>query len=58
VATFSQGLHPGAQWQQLSDSITLGRATTTLRIHLFRTEGSGTIYWDDLKIEPDNGSGS
>lgn len=56
VAIFSQGAHPGAEWQQLSKSITLGKTTTTLRIHLFRTDGTGTIYWDDVKIEPDSGS--
>ncbi len=56
IAIFSKGLHPGADWQLLSDSITLGKTTTMLRIHLFRTEGTGTIYWDDVRIEPDNGT--
>lgn len=54
VAVFSKPLHPNADWQLLSDSITLGNSTT-LRIHLFRTEGTGTIYWDDMRIDPDNG---
>lgn len=54
VAIFSQPLHPGSDWQVLSDFVTLGNSTT-LRIHLFRTEGTGTIYWDDVRIDPDNG---
>ncbi len=56
MAIFSNELHPGADWQPVSDSVTLGKASTTVRIHLFRTAGTGTIYWDDVRIEPVNGS--
>jgi hypothetical protein len=54
AVTFSGVAHPGTQWQPLAHTFTLGKYSTTIRIHLFRTEGSGTIYWDDINIEPDN----
>jgi len=55
VAIFSDTVHPGPNWQLLSDSITIGKEGT-LRMHLFRREGTGTIYWDDVRISPDEGS--
>jgi|SRR5271166_1224580 len=57
VAIFSKTLHPGTSWQLLSDFVTVSQAGT-LRIHLFRTEGSGTIYWDDVGIYLDKGAES
>jgi Carbohydrate binding domain len=46
---FSTPLDPGQQWQLVTDSVTVS-ASGTLRIHLFRNEGSGTIFWDDVRI--------
>jgi hypothetical protein len=40
-------VHPG--WQLMTQSLTIGRLPT-LRVHLFRNEGSGTVYWDDVHI--------
>ena len=54
VPLFSETLHPGTAWQPLANSITVGEAGT-LRIHLFRTQGTGTIYWDDVQIKVDEG---
>jgi hypothetical protein len=49
VAAFSIPIqvHPG--WQLMTQSLTIGRLPT-LRVHLFRNEGSGTVYWDDVHI--------
>jgi hypothetical protein len=55
VAIFSKTVHPGTSWWLLSDFITASQAGT-LRIHLFRTEGSGTIYWDDVSVYLDKAS--
>jgi hypothetical protein len=55
VAKFSKRLHPGTNWQQLSQSVTVSNAGT-LRIHLFRGQGRGTIYWDDIAISHEGGS--
>jgi hypothetical protein len=50
VATFSRKLRPRVgEWQFLDDSFTLGNGRR-LRIHLFRNKGSGSIYWDDIRI--------
>ncbi len=49
VSTFSNGSHPQGTWQFLSTFATADPAGT-MRIHLFRLEGSGTIYWDDVSI--------
>jgi hypothetical protein len=54
VPIFSEILHPGSAWQLLSDSINVGDAGT-LRIHLFRMEGTGTVYWDDVQIKAGDG---
>ena len=40
-------------WQRLSLSATVGRIPS-LTIHLFRNNGSGTIYWDDVAIYRQN----
>ena len=52
VSSFSNGTHPLRTWQFLSTFATADPAGS-IRIHLFRLEGSGTIYWDDVKIYPD-----
>ena len=39
----------GPDWRNLSRSFTAGR-DGTIRLHLLRGPGSGTIYWDDIHI--------
>lgn len=53
VATFSPQVHPDQKWQMLSHVVTVSQKGT-LRIHLFRTKGAGTIYWDDVDIQPES----
>ena len=48
LATFSSIVNPRPGWQLLSESVTATKPT--LRVHLFRNRGSGTIYWDDIQI--------
>ena len=48
-STSSPFLPTGSSWQNLSLSFTAGREGT-VRIHLSRGPGSGTIYWDDIHI--------
>jgi hypothetical protein len=47
--TFSRMLTARPDWQLLSQSFTVG-PQGAVRIHLFRNQGSGTIYWDDVGI--------
>jgi carbohydrate binding protein with CBM4/9 domain len=50
VASFSPQLKPdSSSWQLMSHSV---RATKcgTIRIQLFRNQGSGVIYWDDVRF--------
>jgi len=49
VVGSSPFLTPGQDWQKLSQSFTAG-AEGTVRLHLLRGPGRGTIYWDDLRI--------
>jgi Carbohydrate binding domain len=49
VASSSPFLTPGTDWEKLSQSFTAG-AEGTARLHLLRGPGSGTIYWDDIRI--------
>jgi len=49
VSTSSAFLNAGTGWQSLSHSFTAGREGT-VRLHLSRGPGSGTIYWDDIHI--------
>jgi Family of unknown function (DUF6311)/Carbohydrate binding domain len=49
VASSSPFLTPGQDWEKLSQSFTAG-AEGTARLHLLRGPGSGTIYWDDIRI--------
>lgn len=49
VASYSESLIPHPVWQPLKQSVTASSAGT-LRIHLFRQQGSGTVYWDDVHI--------
>ena len=50
VATFSPELHSTPEWQLLTHSMAAG-ADGILRLHLFRKQGSGTLYWDDLTLQ-------
>jgi hypothetical protein len=54
---FSKTVYPDANWQLLADTISI-RYSGRLRIHLYRTEGTGTIYWDDVKIQAESKSDS
>jgi len=49
VAVFSPIVHLYPGWQLVSRLVTVGR-TGNIRVHLFRNQGYGTIYWDDVRI--------
>src|SRR5271166_5756309 len=49
VASSSPFLTPGTDWEKVSQSFTAG-AEGTVRLHLLRGPGSGTVYWDDVQI--------
>ena len=49
VASSSPFLTPGTDWEKLSQTFTAG-AEGTVRLHLLRGPGSGTVYWDDVQI--------
>ena len=49
VATFSALADPTPEWHLVEDSVAVS-APGTLRIHLFRNKGTGTIFWDDVRI--------
>ena len=49
VATFSPAVSPDPVWQPIEQSVTVGPGGN-LRIHLYRNQGSGVIYWDDVSI--------
>ena len=49
VATFSSARKPSSDWLLLSHSFTASRGGI-VRIHLVRSPGTGTIYWDDVGI--------
>ncbi len=46
---FSEVAHPGARWELLSRVVDVTQQGS-IRIHLFRTDGTGTIYWDDVRV--------
>lgn len=50
LATFSAPAVPGQSWQLVTHSVTVKAAGSTLRIHLFRSQGSGKVFWDDVRI--------
>ena len=52
VATFSPEVKPGNGWQLVTHSVTV-RCPGIIRIHLFRKWGSGTIFWDDIRVYRD-----
>jgi Family of unknown function (DUF6311)/Carbohydrate binding domain len=49
VASSSPFLTPGTDWEKLSQTFT-AEAEGTVRLHLLRGPGSGTVYWDDVQI--------
>jgi hypothetical protein len=52
-STSSPFVSVGPDWRNLSRSFTAGR-DGTIRLHLLRGPGSGTIYWDDVRISREN----
>jgi len=49
LATSSSLYKPRESWQLVQHSVTVA-APGTLRIHLIRNQGSGTVFWDDVSI--------
>jgi hypothetical protein len=51
VANFSNAINPATSWQLLKYEFKVSAAAQGVaRIHLFRNEGNGTIFWDDVRI--------
>jgi hypothetical protein len=51
VATFSDTINPNAGWQLLKYEFKVSaNSQGVARIHLFRNDGNGTIFWDDVQI--------
>lgn len=51
LANFSAVMKPSTGWQLLKYEFKLSAAAQGVaRIHLFRNDGSGTIFWDDVRI--------
>jgi len=51
AATFSGTINPTASWQLLKYEFKVSAASKGIaRIHLFRNEGNGTIFWDDVQV--------
>lgn len=48
ASIFSKILYLGTNWQLLLDLVAVSLGGP-FRIRLFRTEGTGTIYWDDMR---------
>jgi Carbohydrate binding domain len=55
VPTFSPPLTATPEWRLITHSITLSRAETaqTVRIHLFRIDAPGILFWDDVALYED-----
>lgn len=49
IAISSKSVTPTKGWQLIVASLTV-HAPGAIRIHLFRKQGSGTIFWDDVRI--------
>jgi hypothetical protein len=49
VATSSPAVPCDSSWQLISRSFTVG-GEGSVRIHLARGPGGGTVYWDDIHI--------
>lgn len=48
VARFSDAVMPNPTWQPIE--MAMSNTAGTLRIHLFRQQGTGTVYWDDVQV--------
>lgn len=48
-ASFSSAVLPGRDWWFVSCSATAGQSGK-IRVHLLRSQGSGRIYWDDVRL--------
>jgi hypothetical protein len=49
IIAYSGTITANSTWQPI-ELATTASASGTLRIHLFREQGSGTVYWDDVHI--------
>ncbi len=49
VPTFSKEFHATPRWQLLTHFMAAG-TDGTLRLHVCRKNGSGTLYWDDVTV--------
>jgi hypothetical protein len=49
VAAFSALAAPGHGWRLMTQSFQ-ANASGIVRVHLFRNEGVGAIFWDDVQI--------
>ncbi len=51
AATFSNTINPKARWQLLKYEFKVSpNSQGVARIHLFRNDGNGTIFWDDVQV--------
>ncbi len=48
-ASFSDEFRPGKTWKQIHYSVHLDKGDT-LKIHLWRQPGTGSVYWDDVQL--------
>lgn len=46
---FSEESRPGTNWQQIKYSFRLTKGET-IKFHLWRHPGPGTVYWDDIQL--------
>jgi hypothetical protein len=51
-AAASPSVVPQTTWRALGQTIAIG-SSGTVRVHLFRGEGSGKVCWDDIHITPE-----
>jgi hypothetical protein len=49
LATFSPVVPPKPAWELVKHTAKVS-SVGTLRIHLFRNEGTGKIFWDDVRV--------
>jgi hypothetical protein len=49
IAGYADPVSPGTAWTQVRYAFKIGSGETA-RIHLFRNEGSGTLFWDDIEV--------
>jgi hypothetical protein len=49
IATFSPAVFPKPAWELVSHTVKVSSGGI-LRIHLFRNEGTGKLFWDDVQV--------